>query len=64
MVISAHVGFVFKLSQSFQEDQFHPGVDRNIAKVAVAKHRNGPTRDINVIFHKELTQFFDALPAE
>lgn len=30
----------------------------------VAKHRNGPTRDLNVIFHKELTQFFDALPAE
>lgn len=33
-------------------------------KLMVAKHRNGPTRDINVIFHKELTQFFDALPTE
>ena len=30
----------------------------------VAKHRNGPTKDLKVIFHKELTQFFDALPVE
>jgi len=28
----------------------------------VAKHRNGPTKDLKVIFHKELTQFFDAMP--
>ncbi len=33
---------------------------QNIAEVMVAKHRSGPTGNINLYFNKKLTQFLDA----
>ena len=47
-----------------KEGESPPEAKTQKIDLMVAKHRNGPTRDLNVIFHKELTQFFDALPAE
>ena len=34
--------------------------DRHKAEIYIAKHRNGPTRDIDLIFIKDLAQFYNA----
>lgn len=47
-----------------KEGESNPEAKTEKIDLMVAKHRNGPTKNLNVIFHKELTQFFDAMPAE
>jgi replicative DNA helicase len=32
----------------------------NVAEVIIAKHRNGPTGKIELVFQKELARFLDA----
>jgi len=47
-----------------KEGESNPEAKTEKIDLMIAKHRNGPTKNLNVIFHKELTQFFDAMPAE
>ena len=42
-------------------DQEHEQ-QRELIELMVAKHRNGPTRDIQMMFIKNLAQFYDILP--
>ena len=35
---------------------------RELIELMVAKHRNGPTKDIQMMFIKNLAQFYDILP--
>jgi len=44
----------------YREDYYNPDCadnEKNIAKVVVAKHRNGPTGQFNLYFKKEQTRF-------
>jgi replicative DNA helicase len=44
----------------YREDVYNPDTDRkNIADVIVAKHRNGPTGQVQLFFRKEYTRFYD-----
>ncbi len=41
-----------------REDYYNQNSDKsNIAKIIIAKHRNGPTGDIDLVFRKEFTKF-------
>ncbi|HEY4492918.1 MAG TPA: DnaB-like helicase C-terminal domain-containing protein, partial [Acidobacteriota bacterium] len=45
----------------YRPDQYEPDTDRkNIAEIIVAKHRNGPTNSIDLIFHSSLAKFENA----
>jgi replicative DNA helicase len=35
-------------------------VQENLAEIIVAKHRNGPTGDVQLIFQKNLAKFMNA----
>jgi replicative DNA helicase len=44
----------------YRDDVYNPDTDRkNIADVIVAKHRNGPTGQVQLFFRKEYTRFYD-----
>lgn len=44
----------------YRDEYYHPdSVDQGIAEVIIAKHRNGPTGQIKLIFRPELTQFLN-----
>lgn len=45
----------------YRDELYHPDTERpNIADVIIAKHRNGPTGNIQLFFRKRLAQFLDA----
>jgi len=45
----------------YRPDQYEPDTDRkNIAEIIVAKHRNGPTNSIDLIFRSSLAKFENA----
>lgn len=44
----------------YRDEYYHPDtVDQGIAEVIIAKHRNGPTGQVKLIFRPELTQFLN-----
>ena len=44
----------------YRDEYYHPdSVDQGVAEVIVAKHRNGPTGQIKLLFRPELTQFLN-----
>ncbi len=44
----------------YRDEYYHPDTpDRGIAEVIIAKHRNGPTGQIKLIFRPEYTQFLN-----
>lgn len=44
----------------YRDEYYNPeSVDRGIAEIIVAKHRNGPTGQVKLIFRPELTQFLN-----
>ena len=44
----------------YREDYYNPETDRqHITDLLIKKHRNGPTRDIELYFHPDLLQFRD-----
>jgi replicative DNA helicase len=46
----------------YREDVYNPETDRkNIADVIVAKHRNGPTGQVQLFFRREFTRFYDMI---
>jgi replicative DNA helicase len=45
----------------YRPDEYEKGSDKqNITKIVVAKHRNGPVGEIDLIFRGELTRFENA----
>lgn len=46
----------------YRDEYYHPDtVDRGIAEVIIAKHRNGPTGTIKLLFKPEFTKFFNLM---
>ena len=43
----------------FREDYYDEDDNPNVAKVILAKHRNGPTGLMELFFHKQCTTFKD-----
>lgn len=44
----------------YRDEYYHPdSVDQGVAEVIVAKHRNGPTGLVKLLFRPELTQFLN-----
>ncbi|AUC60435.1 replicative DNA helicase DnaB [Cyanobacterium sp. HL-69] len=44
----------------YRDEYYHPdSVDQGVAEIIVAKHRNGPTGLIKLLFRPELTQFLN-----
>ncbi|HIK36527.1 MAG: replicative DNA helicase [Geminocystis sp.] len=44
----------------YRDEYYHPDTpDRGIAEVIIAKHRNGPTGQIKLLFHPEYTRFLN-----
>jgi len=44
----------------YRDEYYHPdSVDQGVAEIFVAKHRNGPTGLIKLLFRPELTQFLN-----
>ncbi|MGI0482849.1 replicative DNA helicase [Geminocystis sp. CENA526] len=44
----------------YRDEYYHPDtVDQGVAEVILAKHRNGPTGQVKLIFRSELTQFLN-----
>jgi replicative DNA helicase len=42
----------------YREDQYDPNSEKKgIAEILVRKHRNGPTRDIQLFFHDRFARF-------
>ena len=49
----------------YRDEYYNPdSVDRGIAEIIIAKHRNGPTGQIKLLFKPELTQFLNLQPRE
>ncbi len=45
----------------YRDELYHPETERpNIADIIIAKHRNGPTGNVQLFFRKRLAQFLDA----
>ena len=44
----------------YRDEYYHPDtVDQGIAEIIIAKHRNGPTGQVKMIFRSEFTQFLN-----
>jgi replicative DNA helicase len=43
-----------------RSDMYEQGAKTNVADILVAKHRNGPTADIQLVFRGALTKFENA----
>ncbi len=58
------VMFIHKITDEIPERNLDPENEqqRELIELMVAKHRNGPTRDIQMMFIKNLAQFYDILP--
>jgi len=42
-----------------REDYYDRSIDGNVAKIIIAKQRNGPTGDVDLTFRKEITKFLN-----
>ena len=49
------VMFIYR-PEVYEEDSTH----KNLAEIIVAKHRNGPTGDVQLVFRKNLAKFENA----
>jgi replicative DNA helicase len=58
------VMFIHKVTDEIPERNVDPENEqqRELIELMVAKHRNGPTKDIQMMFIKNLAQFYDILP--